>query len=434
MKVTEQAQAQTQTAAHAALHEGQVYRKVYVPYRVCPLGAHVDHQHGKITGFALDKGVTFRYLPTSDGEVCIDSRDFAGQTRFFLYDVPHRQGNWGDYARGAVCALDRNHRLVHGVRGIIEGSLPVGGLSSSASVVLCYVIALASVNGWALSERELIDTALMAENEYVGVNVGKLDQSCEVFCRRNQLLHLDTRDDSYQLISAPSYMPPYEIAVFYSGVSRNLMGSAFNMRVDEVKTAAYSLKAYEGMDYGRFAETRMRDVPVDVFRKWEDRLPVNMAKRARHFYTEQARVDAGTHAWAVGDLKRFGQLMFESGHSSIHNWETGSPELIALYGIMLQTKGIYGGRFSGAGFKGCCVALIDPAYREEIRAFVTEQYLEIFPHYEGLFSIHFCGTEDGVGCCEVSGMQHEMGAVQDDPGAVQDEIDVAQREMIVVIS
>ncbi len=381
---------------HTALHEGEMYRKVYVPYRVCPLGAHSDHQHGKVTGFALDKGVTFRFMPTPDGEVRVDSRDFPGQTRFFLHDVPHRQGNWGDYARGAACALDRNHRLTQGVQGIIEGSLPIGGLSSSAAVVLCYVMALASVNGIQLSDRELIDTALLAENAYVGVNVGKLDQSCEVFCRKGQLLYLDTRDDTYQLIQAPENMPPYEIAVFYSGVSRNLMGSAFNMRVDEVKTAAYCLKAYEGMPYGQIAETRMRDVPEMVFKKWGERMPANMVKRARHYFSEYARVEAGVKAWADGDLKRFGQLMFESGHSSIVNWETGSPELKALYGIMLQTKGIYGGRFSGAGFKGCCVALIDPAYREEIAAHVTAQYLSQFPQYEGLFSVHFCRTDDGL--------------------------------------
>lgn len=92
-----------------------------------------------------------------------------------------------------------------------------------------------------------------------------------------------------------------------------------------------------------------------------------------------------------------GRLSFESGHSSIYNYETGSPELKAIYEIMLETDGIYGGRFSGAGFKGCCMALINPDYKQEIETQVTKKYLEKFPQYNGKFSVHFCNTADGCG-------------------------------------
>ena len=89
-------------------------------------------------------------------------------------------------------------------------------------------------------------------------------------------------------------------------------------------------------------------------------------------------------------------MSFESGKSSIYNWETGSPELKTLYEIMTKTDGIYGGRFSGAGFKGCCMALIDPAYEESITQKVTEAYLKVFPHLEGKYSVHICESADGV--------------------------------------
>ena len=198
-----------------------------------------------------------------------------------------------DYLRGAACVLCHRYSMTRGMSGMIEGSLPIGGLSSSAAVVLCYVMALAGANGISLSEAELIDIVLAAETEYVGVSIGKLDQSCEVYCRKGQLLYLDTKDDTYRMIQAPEQMPDYEIAVFYSGVSRNLMGSAFNMRVDEAKSAAYALKALEGIPYGRFMETRLRDVPEEVFLKWEDRLPELFANRARYFYSEYRRVEEG---------------------------------------------------------------------------------------------------------------------------------------------
>ena len=107
--------------------------------------------------------------------------------------------------------------------------------------------------------------------------------------------------------------------------------------------------------------------------KYKDRLPENWAKRAEHWYTEFDRVQKGAEAWRNGDIEKYGRLSFESGNSSIYNWETGSPELKTLYEIMTQTEGIYGGRFSGAGFKGCCMALIDPVYEESIKESVTRE-------------------------------------------------------------
>ena len=168
------------------------------------------------------------------------------------------------------------------------------------------------------------------------------------------------------------------------------------MRVDECRSAAYALKAFAGMEYGKFSETFLRDVPKEVYETYKEKLPENWRKRAEHWYTEFDRVRAGAEAWRRGDLEEYGRLSFESGMSSIVNWETGSPELKALYEIMTKTKGIYGGRFSGAGFKGCCMALIDPEYRESIEATVTKEYLKIFPKLEGKHSVHICHSADGV--------------------------------------
>ena len=119
-------------------------------------------------------------------------------------------------------------------------------------------------------------------------------------------------------------------------------------------------------------------------------------KRAEHWYTEFHRVQKGAACWRAGDLEGYGKLSFESGKSSIYNWETGSPELKALYEIMTQTDGVYGGRFSGAGFKGCCMALIDPSFRESITERVTKEYLKQFPELGGKFSVHICHSADGV--------------------------------------
>ena len=107
-------------------------------------------------------------------------------------------------------------------------------------------------------------------------------------------------------------------------------------------------------------------------------------------------MEAGAEAWRRGDIEAFGKLSFESGRSSIENWQTGSPELKTLYEIMMHTDGIYGGRFSGAGFKGCCMALIDPKYEESIKETVEREYLKVFPHLKGKYSAHICESADGV--------------------------------------
>nr|AIF25970.1 putative gHMP kinase family protein [uncultured bacterium Ad_095_K16_contig2] len=242
----------------------------------------------------------------------------------------------------------------------------------------------------------MIDTAYDAELNYVGVSVGKLDQSCEVLGKKDHLLYLDTADGSYELIPTHKDMKPYKIAIFFSGLEHSLAGSKYNMRVDELRAGVYALYAFAGLEYGKFREANARNIPPEIYEAYKDRLPAPWARRCEHWYTEFRRVEQGAAAWKRGDIEEYGRLSFESGWSSIHNWESGAPEQIRLYEIMRQTDGIYGGRFSGAGFKGCCMALIDPAFEESVTKQVTEAYLKDFPHLREKYSVHICHSADGA--------------------------------------
>ena len=369
----------------------------FCPYRICPIGAHVDHQHGLITGLAIDKGVHFAYGPKNNGVVELSSMQFDRRAQWHIRQVDEKPtGDWADYLRGATWALGKRYDLHTGICGVLEGTLPIGGLSSSAAVIIVFLAAIAKLNGIQLKQKEMIQIALEAERDYVGVAVGTLDQSCEVLSRKDHLLYLDTRDGNYELIPQHPAMKPYKIAILFSGVERTLVGSKFNMRVDEAKSAAYALMAYAGMDYGKFADTRLRDVPVETYHQYKERLPESWRRRAEHYYTEIERVERGVEAWRKGDIGEYGRLSFESGRSSVYSWETGSDELRTLYHIMTRTDGIYGGRFSGAGFKGCCMALIDPAYADSIERKVTEEYIRVFPNLEGKYSFHLCDSSDGM--------------------------------------
>ncbi|MBO4499577.1 MAG: galactokinase [Bacteroidaceae bacterium] len=380
----------------------EVYRKLpegvaFCPYRICPIGAHVDHQLGRITGLAIDKGIYFAYSPKQNGVIELMSLQFDKRAQFHIREVADvKQNDWADYLRGVTIALAQRYTLSTGISGVIEGTLPIGGLSSSAAVCLVYLAALCRVNSIRLTPLEMITIAMASENKYVGVSSGKLDQSCEMYSKKDHLLYLDTKDDTYELIPTSPAMKPYDITIFFSGVERTLAGSKFNMRVDECRSAAYALMAYAGMEYGKYSETYFRDVPRNVYDEFKDRLPDNWRKRAEHWYTEQERVVAGAEAWRRGDLEEYGRLSFASGYSSVYNWETGSPELKTLYDIMCETEGIYGGRFSGAGFKGCCMALTDPNYRESINEIVTRKYLKAFPELEGKYQVVICHSADGV--------------------------------------
>lgn len=371
-------------------------RQVYSPYRVCPVGAHIDHQLGHVTGFAIDHGVALMYVPTEAGIINLFSTDFEGQVLFSVDTMPHCYDHWGRYVQAAIYALTKEHELHVGIQGLIQGSLPVGGLSSSAAVLLCYIMALSDVNDIELSEMQMIELAFEAENEYIGLNLGKLDHSCEVLCRKDHLLYLDTLDNSYRLIPEPAQMPDFDILVFFSGLTRTLVNTNYNVRTDECRVAAFNLLSFENQVGLPVKQCRLRNIDRRLFDKWKDHLPRNQSNRATHYMHEFERVNRAVDAYSRGDICTFGHIMFESGLSSIEYWEAGCPEMIALYHIMTETEGIYGGRFSGAGFKGCCIAIADPARRETIIKEVSRKYLEQFPHLEGKYSTHVCKTSDGA--------------------------------------
>lgn len=370
---------------------------IFSPYRVCPIGAHVDHQHGLVTGFAIDKGVDLFFDVREDTLVKLSSETFGGELEFDI-TVPAqvRQKQWGDYARGAKYALQKRFRLTRGIEGVIRGSLPVGGLSSSAAVLIAYVMAFARANGIELQPFEVAQIASEAEREYIGLNNGLLDQACIALGRRDGLLFLDCDSNEYRIIARNPDMTPFEIGIFFSGLTRSLVNSDYNLRVFECKTAAWNMLAYMDQPLKPFDKTFLRDIPKAVFEKTRIAMPQRFARRAEHFYSEYRRVRQGVTAWETGNLKLFGKLCFDSCESSIHNYECGSPELIGIYEILRSLPGVYGGRFSGAGFKGAVIALVDPAHKEDVERELTRRYLEDFPEYEKTFKVFWVQPDDGA--------------------------------------
>lgn len=365
---------------------------VYSPLRISPLGAHIDHQDGVVTGMTLDQVVLLAFVPRPDRRVCVESLNFAQPVDFSLDDVPPRiPGDWGNYVRGAVQALKQKHVLENGIDAVVAGEMPIGGLSSSAAVGIAYLLALEAANGLDVQPMENIEHDRYIENVYLGLKNGILDQSVILMSDHEHLTYLDCRSVQFQKFLTPAGNGQFEIMVVYSGLAKSLGNTDYNNRVRECQQAAQLMLEWAGEP---MPETpRLRMVSPEWYEELAPRLPAPLDRRARHFFTEMRRVEQGVQAWQRGDWGTMGALINESGASSICNYESGAPHLITLYNLLQDCLGVYGVRFSGGGFRGSCIGLTDPACRDRIRARIDAEYPRYHPDVAELYSVHFCRTD-----------------------------------------
>lgn len=369
---------------------------ITVPLRVCPLGAHSDHQGGIVTGFTIDRSVRLLGRSLSAPTVSVVSVNFPEDRTVELSSVAEKiPGDWGNYLRGAARALAAAQgELRHGFRGILHGSMPIGGLSSSAAVTISYLRALEHVNGLASTPLETIMLVRAVENGYLGLHNGILDQSVIVSSKRGSLTVIDCATHTISNVPGAKVQKPWELLVVYSGLSRQLTATPFNQRVAECHQGAEELLRLGKLSVS--GKPLLGDVPEEIYERHRDAIAEPLRRRADHFFSERARVRRGIDAWKEGDIEAVGKLVTASGESSIVNYESGSPALISLYEILAKTSGVYGTRFCGGGFQGCCLALIDPRRREEIAESVRAGYTARHPELRDEYSLHFCETADTV--------------------------------------
>jgi galactokinase len=373
---------------------------VRAPLRICPLGAHIDHQLGVVTGMTIDRSVLLAFVPTDDGSVHLESLNFSNPSRFGLAGVPaYEKGDWANYARGAVLALQAKHHLSRGMVGVISGTMPIGGLSSSAAVTIAYLLALEAINGLAVDAYENVEHCRFTENRYIGLNNGILDQSVILHSAHRHLTRIDcesvTVDRIPTRLQEEELKTRFGILVVYSGVTHALVGTDYNSRVAQCREAAMALLQHGGQVVPE--NVRLRHAAPELFDQYGEQLDAPLMRRARHYYGEMARVQEGEAAWQEGDLESLGRLVNASGESSIKWYECGSPQLITLYEILRETPGVYGTRFSGAGFRGNCIALIDPAQGEAIAEAVHRRYPTAHTDVAPSYSIHFCYPDGNAG-------------------------------------
>ncbi|HBN94848.1 MAG TPA: galactokinase, partial [Firmicutes bacterium] len=321
---------------------------VRAPGRVNLLGEHTDYNEGFVFPMAIDAGITMAGALNGSTSVNLHSLDYDAQDRFDVADIgPSSEKKWTNYIRG-VC---REFQLAgfdpQGMDILIQGNVPQGaGLSSSAALEVAAAVLINALHGFSAENVELVKLAQRAENNFVGVASGIMDQFASMMGQKDHALFLDCRSLEYELVPTPFEQQGYAVVVINSAVRRGLVDSAYNTRRQECTEAVERLK-HDLPGISSLRDVNMEDLSL------VNALPQVLAQRARHVVTENNRVLRGISALKAGDLESFGKELTASHQSLQHDFEVSCAELDLLVELALKVPGVLGSRMTGAGFGGC---------------------------------------------------------------------------------
>ena len=339
------------------------------PGRVNLIGEHTDYNEGFVLPVALKRDVRFVFRPRSDRHVRVYSVEYGESYEFDLDNLVYNDGMlWANYVQGMAWSLEQSGLRLAGMDAVLGGNVPRGsGLSSSAAVEVGAAHAFLAASGELarLSGPEIARAAQRAENEFVGVNCGIMDQFISVLGRENHALLIDCRTLTYELIPMPAEAA---LVIGNTRASRSLASSAYNERRQECETGVALL---EPMLPGIRA---LRDVSSAQLEEYKDMLPVTVYRRCRHVVSENERVLQTVEAFRRNDLVTVGQLMNASHESLRDDYAVSSEALDAMVEAMRSVPGCYGARLTGAGFGGCAVALVEPGAEQAMADAIFEQY------------------------------------------------------------
>ena len=327
---------------------------VRAPGRVNLIGEHTDYNDGFVLPMAIDRAIWIALRPRKDLVVRVHTLDFDLTAEFELYSLGRGKG-WLEYLKGVAHELQNARYKLSGWEGVMAGDVPVGaGLSSSAAVELATARAFACVSGFEWHAINMANIGQRAENHWVGVNCGIMDQMASAASKAGHALFLDCRSLEIQHIPIPA---DAAVVIMDTSTRRGLVDSAYNERRSQCEEAAryFGVKA-------------LRDVSVKDFeeRSHKNELSPAAWKRARHIVTENQRVLDAVHAMHAGDIKTMGKLFNESHISLRDDFEVTNDALNQIVESALEQDGCYGARMTGAGFGGCAVALVE---KEKARSF-----------------------------------------------------------------
>jgi galactokinase len=341
-------------------------RIVRAPGRVNLIGEHTDYNLGYVLPAAIDLEIRIAYVPTDDGRVELTRLDDRTRDGFDIAGARPRGGTWLDYIAGTAWALTETGAPLRGLRGVIGSSLPPNaGLSSSAAIELAAAWAMLGDVAAEVEPMTLARICQRAENAYVGVASGLMDQFASACGVAGSAVLLDCRSLEWRPVALPTDIG---IVVLHTGSSRHLDGSAYNERRAQCE-AAVTVIAQDDP-----AVRSLRDVSPFQLSAARSRMDPVAFRRAEHVITENQRVAEVVTALEDGDLAAVGGA-FAASHASLRDrFEVVSPELDAMVEIATSVPGVVAARMTGAGFGGCTVNLVRPEAVDHLRAVVERDY------------------------------------------------------------
>jgi galactokinase len=353
--------------------------KVRAPGRVNLIGEHTDYNDGFVLPMAIDRAAWIALRPRDDRRVNVYALDYGEQVDFSL-DGVGRKDNWADYLIGVAWALQMEGYGLAGWEGVLGGDVPNGaGLSSSAAVELATARAFAAVSGFDWQPVRMAQIGQKAENNWVGVKCGIMDQMASAAAQEGHALFLDCRSLEYQHVPLPEGVA---VVVMDTSTRRGLVDSAYNERRAQCEQAAKF-----------FGVPALRDVSLDDFNVKSGDLDDTVMRRARHIVTENQRVLEAVAAMRAGDALMVGKLFNESHASLRDDFEVTNEALNQMVDCAQAHPACYGARMTGAGFGGCAVALVK---REQVEAFVeaTERAYQAVSGLDAV--IYVCSAAQGA--------------------------------------
>lgn len=361
---------------------------VQAPGRVNLIGEHTDYNEGFVFPATIDRWIVFAARARSDNQAYLHAVSFNEDVSFTINRRLEKAGDWGDYARGMVSEFQAANLRIGGFEGVIAGNVPLGaGLSSSAAVEMAIGKGLLELFDIQMTGQRLAMIGQAAENNFVGVNCGIMDQFVSANGRADHALFLDCRDLSFELV--PLVREDLKIVICNSGVTRGLTDSAYNERRSACERGVHQLSLATGKNL-----SSLRDVDLETLEDWRGALTEEGYRRCRHVVTEIARTQLAFTSLENGDLESFGGLMRASHESLKSDYEVSGAELDQLVQIAWDTSGVIGARMTGAGFGGCTVNLVEADAVDTLVRAVEEQYSQ---KSEYTAEVYVCRAVDGAG-------------------------------------
>lgn len=353
---------------------------VRAPGRVNLIGEHTDYNDGFVLPMAINRSVWIALQPRPDVTVRVHSLEFESSQEFDLVAFSPGGLHWSEYIKGMAWSLQQAGYTLRGWQGVMGGDIPIGaGLSSSAALELATARAFAAVSNIAWQPKEMALLGQKAENQWVGVNCGIMDQMISAAGHKNHALLIDCRSLATKFVPLPSQT---NIVVLDTTTRRGLVDSAYNERRFQCEEAA-----------AFFGVKALRDVSLQKFEAGAARLDSTTCRRARHVVTENQRTLAAVESMGQDDAHSLGQLMNASHTSLRDDFEVSSKELNLMVDLAQSQDGCYGARMTGAGFGGCAVALVESGTVDTFTTAVAQGYQEQTQLDPG---IYICQATDGA--------------------------------------